>query len=183
VHRLDKGTSGLLVLARDVETAAWLNRAWRAGQVHKTYLCVVRGWPAPQGVIDRPLARDPELPTAGQPLLWARTAWRVLRRHHVPVVTQPPFPGTRLGLLAVSPHTGRRHQIRRHLKHMGYPLLGDSTHGKGPFNRAIAAHVGARRLWLHAWQLSLPRPNGWPPLQLQVAPEATWQRWWADSAP
>jgi tRNA pseudouridine65 synthase len=63
-----------------------------------------------------------------------------------------------VALLEAEPLQGRRHQIRRHLKHIAHPILGDATHGKGPLNRAVAAHLGQNRLWLHARSLSLRHP-------------------------
>ena len=74
VHRLDKGTSGLLLLARDVDTARQLGALFAAGSLQKTYLALVRGWPAEAGQTNQALARDPELPSTGQPLLEARSA-------------------------------------------------------------------------------------------------------------
>lgn len=182
-HRLDKGTSGLLLLARDAGTAGTLGQAFAAGAVNKRYLALVRGWPADQGEIDQPLARDPELPSTGQPRLEARTRWQVLARHTLPVDTRPGFAGTRVALVAVSPLTGRRHQIRRHFKQLGHPLIGDSTHGKGPLNRALAAHLGLARLWLHAERLTLVHPVRGDPLHLHAAPGAEWARWQTGAAP
>lgn len=156
-HRLDKGTSGVLLLTREPATAARLGEAFREGRVEKRYLGLVRGWPAgDEGFIDHPLARDPERPSLGQSLLPAQTRWRCLRRLTWPVATQPGFASTRGALLELTPLQGRRHQLRRHCKHIAHPLIGDATHGKGPLNRALAAHFGHRRLWLHAWRLRLP---------------------------
>ena len=76
------------------------------------------------------------------------------------------FASTRASLVLAEPTTGRRHQIRRHLKHLAHPILGDATHGKGPLNRWWAAHLGRQRLWLHAWSLELPHPVSGEPLQL-----------------
>ena len=61
-------------------------------------------------------------------------------------------------LVLAQPTTGRRHQIRRHLKHLAHPIIGDATHGKGPLNRWWAERLGLQRLWLHAWRLQLPHP-------------------------
>ncbi|MBH9554170.1 RluA family pseudouridine synthase [Inhella gelatinilytica] len=157
VHRLDKGTSGLLLLAQDPALLSAWGAAFRDGQVKKRYLGLVRGWPgAEAGTVDHPLARDPELPSQGQPQWPAQTHWTVLNRHEWPVATQPGFATTRTALLRLEPEQGRRHQIRRHCKHMAHPLIGDATHGKGPLNRALAAHFGLQRLWLHAEILTLP---------------------------
>lgn len=175
VHRLDRGTSGVLVFALSAEVASALGALFEGGQMHKRYLALVRGWPAEDaGVIDHPLARDPELPSAGQPMLEAQTRWRVLERLVWPLSTDPRFTTTRVALLEAEPLQGRRHQIRRHLKHIAHPILGDATHGKGPLNRAVAAHLGLQRLWLHARRLSFTHPVTGVPLDLQAPLAAHW---------
>jgi tRNA pseudouridine65 synthase len=183
VHRLDKGTSGVLLLARDVDTARALGALFAAGSLNshavkhpdKRYLALVRGWPPDAGQTDTPLARDPELPSTGQPQLPASTRWRVLRRLVLPVCTHPQHADTRLALVDAQPLSGRRHQIRRHFKALGHPLIGDATHGKGPLNRALAAHLGVARLWLHAQALSITHPATGALLQLRAAPGPQWQ--------
>jgi len=198
VHRLDKGTSGVLLLALDVHSARRLGAhfaegsqaAAQAGEpasaaadspvdkaLDKRYLALVRGWPAAQGQIDQPLARDPELPSTGQPQLPARTAWRVLQCLSLPLATDTRHADTRVALVEVQPHTGRRHQIRRHFKALAHPLIGDATHGKGPLNRAIAAHCGHSRLWLHALALTVPHPATGQPLHLRAEPGDEWRSW------
>lgn len=175
VHRLDRGTSGVLLFALSAEVASLLGAMFEQGQMRKSYLALVRGWPGDDtGVVDHPLARDPELPSAGQTLLAAQTRWRVLRRIEWPLATDPRFPTTRVALLEAEPLQGRRHQIRRHLKHIAHPILGDATHGKGPLNRAVAAHLGTQRLWLHARSLALTHPVSGAPLQLLAPPDAHW---------
>jgi len=184
VHRLDKGTSGVLLLARDVDTARSLGTLFAAGAtdgpaarpLHKQYLALVRGWPAETGEIDTPLARDPELPSTGQPQLPAATRWQVRQRLRLPVATHPQHPDTRLALVDVQPLTGRRHQIRRHFKALAHPLIGDATHGKGPLNRAVAAHLGINRLWLHAQALQLDHPVTGAPLALRAEAGPEWAR-------
>jgi tRNA pseudouridine65 synthase len=175
VHRLDKGTSGVLLLARDVDTARALGALFAAGSLDKRYLALVRGWPADAGQTDAPLARDPELPSTGQPQLAACTRWQVRSRLVLPVCTHPQHADTRLALVDVQPLSGRRHQIRRHFKALGHPLIGDATHGKGPLNRAVAAHLGVARLWLHAQALTLTHPATGALLRLQAAPGPAWQ--------
>lgn len=179
-HRLDKGTSGVLLLALDAATARTLGAAFAAhgaGGVAKRYLALVRGWPAEAGEIDAPLARDPELPSAGQPRVPACTRWQVRGRFTLPVAADGRHADTRIALVEVQPLTGRRHQIRRHFKALAHPLIGDATHGKGPLNRAIAAHLGIARLWLHALALDLPHPADGRPLALRAAPGPEWRRW------
>ncbi len=156
LHRLDKATSGVLLLARHPDAARRLGAAFMAGEVRKGYLALVRGWPAPHGETAQPLARDPELPSAGQPLLEACTRWRRLACFEWPFQVDARHPRSRYALVAVEPLTGRRHQIRRHFKQLAHPLVGDSTHGKGAHNRAVAAWLGVQRLWLHAAWVELP---------------------------
>lgn len=182
LHRLDKGTSGVVLLARDAVTASRLGEAFANGQVDKRYLALVRGWPAHSGEVDQALARDPEQPSAGQPRLPAVTRWQVLRRHVLPLRTRPGFEATRVALLSLQPLTGRRHQIRRHMKHIGHPLIGDATHGKGPLNRALAEHLGIARLWLHAAQIALAHPVTGEALTVRAPTDAAWQPWLAEVA-
>lgn len=175
VHRLDKGTSGLLMLARHREAARALGQAFETGRVRKTYLALVRGWPsADSGVIDHPLAHDPERPSAGQPHREARTHFLVLHRYEWAFQVDPRFPRARYALVLAQPQTGRRHQIRRHFKHIGHPLIGDSTHGKGSHNRAVADWLGVSRLWLHACGLTVPHPHDERPLRLLAPPGPQW---------
>jgi tRNA pseudouridine65 synthase len=173
-HRLDKGTSGLLVFACHADSARRLREAFDGGQVAKRYRALVRGWPEAQGCIDHPLSRDPERPSAGQPLREAQTRFCRLARGEWPLATRAGFPGTRVALLALSPAQGRRHQIRRHAKHLGHPLIGDATHGKGPLNRAVADWLGIARLWLHAEALALPHPRDGRALAFHCPPGAEW---------
>lgn len=173
-HRLDKGTSGVLLLAKDAATARALGLAFAGHQVHKRYLALVRGWPADEGAIDTPLARDPELPSTGQPQLAALTRWQLLQRFDWPVTTHTQHAGTRCALVAVWPMSGRRHQIRRHFKQLAHPLIGDATHGKGPLNRALAAYLGHQRLWLHAQSLTLTHHSHGGPLTIEACPGPEW---------
>lgn len=175
VHRLDRGTSGVLLFALSPEVASLLGAMFEQGRMEKRYLTLVRGWPqADKGLVDHPLARDPELPSAGQTMLAAQTRWRVLERIEWPLVTDPRFPTTRVALLEAEPLQGRRHQIRRHLKHIAHPILGDATHGKGPLNRTVATFLGTQRLWLHARELKLTHPVTGAPLHLQALPGPGW---------
>lgn len=156
LHRLDKGTSGVLLFARHVEAARQWGRAFEQGLVRKRYLALVRGWPPEAGEVDQPLARDPELPSAGQPRLAAVTRYRRLACFEWPF-GDGRHPTSRYALVEAEPLSGRRHQIRRHFKHIAHPLVGDATHGKGAHNRAVAQWLGTQRLWLHASWVELPR--------------------------
>ena len=156
LHRLDKATSGVLLFARSADAARRWGMAFEAGEVRKRYLALVRGWPAEQGEIDYALARDPELPSAGQARLHAVTRYERLACFEWPFMVDARHASSRYALVAVEPMTGRRHQIRRHFKHIAHPLVGDTTHGKGAHNRAVAKWLGVDRLWLHAEWVELP---------------------------
>jgi tRNA pseudouridine65 synthase len=155
LHRLDKGTSGVLLFARSAEAARHWGAAFEGARVSKRYLALVRGWPETAGVIAQPLARDPELPSAGQPQLQAVTRYQRLVCFEWPFSVDGRHPTSRYALVAAEPVTGRRHQIRRHFKHIAHPLVGDATHGKGAHNRAVAQWLGVQRLWLHAQSVEL----------------------------
>lgn len=156
VHRLDKGTCGVLVMGLHADAARVLSQAFEHHRVEKRYLALVRGH-APAGMrVDHALRPDDAPPHA--PVQPARTELRCLARVELPEASDTRFPTTRAALVEALPETGRRHQIRRHLKHIAHPILGDATHGKGPLNRWWAERLGLQRLWLHAWQLTLPHP-------------------------
>lgn len=148
VHRLDKDTSGVMVVARNLEARRLLKEAFKERTVEKTYLAVVLGeFGAVTGTIEHPIGRHPRnrqkmavLAEGGKP---ARTAYRVL--------------GTACGcsLLEVRIFTGRTHQIRVHFSHMHHPILGDGLYGG---NRPGVPYRPPRQL-LHAWKLAFPHPR------------------------
>jgi len=173
LHRLDKATSGVLAFARNAEAARAFGQAFESGQVGKRYLALVRGWPPTEGEIDYPLARDPEEPSAGQVRLPATTRYRRLACFQWPFADGR-HATSRYALMEIEPLSGRRHQIRRHFKHVAHPLVGDTTHGKGAHNRAVAAWLGTSRLWLHALRLELPAIGDEPALTIEAAPGDEW---------
>jgi tRNA pseudouridine65 synthase len=166
VHRLDKGTCGVLLLALHAEAARALGEAFMAHRVRKRYLALVRGWAPPQAEVDHPLRPDDAPPDA--PAQPARTVLRRLACFERAEAFEPRFAVTRASLVEAEPLTGRRHQIRRHLKHLAHPILGDATHGKGPLNRWWAApgRIGRQRLWLHAQALDFTHPFSGAPVAL-----------------
>ena len=178
VHRLDKGTSGVLLFALDAQTARAMGLAFEAGEsLQKTYRAVVRGWPDDEGLIDHPLRRMPDdMRYEREEVLDARTRYRTLERYELPL-PQGKFPTTRCALVELEPLTGRRHQLRRHMKHISHPIIGDATHGKGPLNRDLAAFLGVQRLWLHACQLGLRHPVGGEVVRIEAALGPEWALW------
>ncbi|MES3004348.1 MAG: pseudouridine synthase [Pseudomonadota bacterium] len=156
LHRLDKATTGVLIFARNAQAARRWGAAFESGGVAKRYVALVRGWPAESGEIDYALARDPELPSAGQARISAVTRYLRLTCFDWPFSADGLHPTSRYALVEVTPLTGRRHQIRRHFKHIAHPLVGDTTHGKTVHNRAVAQWLGMQRLWLHAASVEIP---------------------------
>lgn len=143
VHRLDRGTSGALVLARSRDAAAALARLFEEGLVEKRYLALVRGMPPDEGVIDYPIQRVEDGPRVP-----ALTEFRVVGRSTV----------DRCSLVEARPKTGRLHQIRRHLRHIDHPLVGDVKHGSGVINRHYRAQYNLHRLALHAVSVAFAHP-------------------------
>jgi tRNA pseudouridine65 synthase len=161
-HRLDRGTSGVLLFGLSAEIASRLGRQFEAGVVDKHYLAVVRGHPPETGCIDHPLSRQRDAyEFAGDGCIQdaqpALTRFRRLAVTELPVAVDR-YPSSRYALLEVLPVTGRRHQIRRHLKHIAHPIIGDATYGKGRHNRFFAEHFGCHRLLLACIALGFTHP-------------------------
>ena len=171
VHRLDRATSGCLLLAFDRDTASALGKALMAGEVRKDYWAVCRGWPAEAPfTIDHPLDGGP-----GKPLKKpAITDFETLARCELPIPSAG-FETSRYALLCAHPRTGRFRQIRRHLKHAFHHLVGDSSHGDGRHNRAFRA-MGIHRMLLHARRLAFVHPHTGADVEAIAPPDAEFTR-------
>ena len=161
-HRLDRGTSGVLIFGLSADIAGSLGRQFEAGTVGKRYLAVVRGHPPERGCIDHPLSRQRDAyefvgERSSEQAQPARTHYRRLATVELPVSIDR-YPVSRYALLSLRPETGRRHQIRRHLKHISHPIIGDSTYGKGRHNRYFADHLACTRLLLACTELGFTHP-------------------------
>jgi len=180
LHRLDKGTSGVLAFALDAQAARSMGLRFESGEgLHKTYRAIVRGWPEGAGLIDHALKRMPDdMRSEREEVQAAQTAYRTLQRGELPL-RQGDFASTRWAQVELQPRTGRRHQLRRHMKHIAHPIMGDATHGKGPLNRAVAEHIGFNRLWLHALRLELRHPVHDAALRVEAPLPPEWELWHA----
>jgi tRNA pseudouridine65 synthase len=178
VHRLDKGTSGVLLFAFEREIAVALATAFEQREVGKRYLAVVRGHPAGSGCVDHALVRRDEeagSERADGPLQEAVTHYRRLDTFELPVCVDR-YPSSRYALLELKPETGRRHQIRRHLKHISHPIIGDSTWGKGPHNRMIAQRYDCARMLLACTALHFRHPATGHNLLIEASPAMDFMR-------
>ncbi|HOV96883.1 MAG TPA: pseudouridine synthase [Thermomonas sp.] len=154
VHRLDRATSGCLLLAFDRDSASALGKSLMSHDVQKEYWAVCRGWPAEAiFTVDHPLDGGPGKPQKKP----AITAFEVLSRCELPLPSAS-FETSRYAWLRASPQTGRFRQIRRHLKHLSHHLIGDSSHGDGHHNRNFRMQ-GIHRMLLHAQRLVLVHPH------------------------
>ena len=146
VHRLDAGTSGLMIVATDAEAFEELRRMMAARDVSRTYLALVEGSPPPSGEIDAPVGRSPKHRKKMAVVAGGREARTSYRRIEALSDT---------GLVEVRPLTGRTHQIRVHFSAAGYPIVGDAVYGK---NRKLAKELGLARPFLHAAKLAFAHP-------------------------
>lgn len=147
LHRLDRPTSGVVMFGLSSQAASLGSELFRERKVEKTYYAICRGWTDERGVIDEPID-DGE----------AVTEYLLKQRVELPVSVGK-FPSSRYSLLEVRPLTGRFHQIRRHLKRIGHPLVGDTVRGDGPHNRLFRDRFGVRRLLLWCTRLAFEHPQ------------------------
>lgn len=167
VHRLDRDTSGLLMLAKKRSQLRRLHAALRDGSIDKGYMALVAGsWPTARKQVNAPLRRSNlrsgermvEVNPEGKESL---TRFRVQQRF-----------GSFATLVEASPVTGRTHQIRVHALYAGHPIAGDSKYGDDDFSKEIR-QLGGKRLFLHAHHLRIPQDDG-ASLELSATPDAMW---------
>jgi tRNA pseudouridine65 synthase len=164
LHRLDKPTSGVLLFALDAESARRVGGQFERNEVQKQYLAVVRGWPPETGVIDHPLSRQfddygrQSLVGSSPEALAALTDYRRLACVELAEAVDR-YPTARYALVALTPKSGRRHQLRRHMKHIAHPVIGDANWGKGVHNRFFQQRFACHRLLLACTRLDLQHPH------------------------
>lgn len=163
LHRLDRGTSGLLLMGLDADTARIMNKAFAERNIEKTYLAIVRGWVDGHGVLDRPLRKKGEQKES------ALTYYRNLAHCQLPYPVGR-YPVARYSLVEAKPVTGRRHQIRRHLSNADHPIVGDTVHGDGKHNRLFRQLFDCYHVLLHAASIEFDHPSEQKRLRLRVPP-------------
>ncbi|NOR56393.1 MAG: tRNA pseudouridine(65) synthase TruC [Sulfurovum sp.] len=162
VHRLDKPTSGVLLFALNKEMAQKMSLAFRENEIKKEYIAIVRGYTEEVSCIDYALKQM--LDTKEEKRLGitkeeqeAITDFKRLATVELPYAVSR-YPVARYSLLQLKPSTGRKHQLRRHMKHIFHPIVGDTKHGRGEHNKLFREKFDCHRLLLHAHRVTFTHP-------------------------
>ncbi|MFQ1054490.1 tRNA pseudouridine(65) synthase TruC [Gilliamella apicola] len=179
VHRLDRPTSGVLLFALSSEIARLMSEQFATKQIEKTYHAIVRGYVEGEAIIDYPLVEEldkiaDKFADTNKPAQEAVTAYRGISKIEVPIKVGK-FDTARYSFVELKPKTGRKHQLRRHMKHIFHPILGDSKHGDLHQNRAFAEFFSIKRLMLHASKLQITHPINHKPIVIEANLEQQWQ--------
>jgi len=162
IHRLDKPTSGVLLFALDSETARLMSEQFKEKLIQKIYIAVVRGYTEEKGLIEHALSvkndkiadkRANEEKESQE----AKTEYKRLATVELPHAVGK-YDKTRYSLVELIPYTGRKHQLRRHMKHLSHHILGDTKYGRGEHNKFIREKYNCHRLLLHAVELKIIHP-------------------------
>lgn len=180
IHRLDKPTSGVLLFALDSHTAKLMSEQFAAHSIKKTYIAVVRGYAPESGVIehglqekfdkisDKDARRDKEAQEA-------ITHYKCLAQVEIDASVGR-YEKTRYSLVQLNPKTGRKHQLRRHLKHINHHILGDTKYGRGEHNKFVRQEYDMYRLLLHSSALEVLHPYTELPLRFEAPLDAVFTR-------
>ncbi len=178
VHRLDRPTSGVLLFAKSSEMANVLCEQFAAKTIEKQYLAIVRGNMHDAATLDYPLKQELD-DHADKDVDPDKAAQDAVTSYQPLLNTEVPFPSgryatSRYALVRLSPHTGRKHQLRRHLAHLRHPIIGDTTHGDGKQNKFFREHFAVNRLWLIAKKLSFSHPRTGDHICIETELEEQW---------
>ncbi len=192
LHRLDKPTSGVLLFGLSSDIARAMAPQFEQQQIQKTYLAICRGHAPEQVHVDHALKEELDKYSDNKarqnnPAKEAQTDFHRLATIELDVAVDR-YPRSRYCLVECRPHQGRKHQIRRHLKHISHPIIGDAKHGKGIHNRYFKQQLNAGRLLLHAHQLSFRHPISQQMIDCRAQLDSCWlellERFdWLDSLP
>jgi tRNA pseudouridine65 synthase len=162
IHRLDKPTSGVLIFALSKEVAQLMSDAFRENEIQKEYVAIVRGYTDERDHVDHALKQM--LDTKEEKKLGitkeeqeAQTSYERLGTVELPFPVSR-YPVARYSLVKLFPHTGRKHQLRRHMKHIFHPIVGDTKHGRGEHNKLFREKFDMHRLLLHAHKIRFEHP-------------------------
>lgn len=180
VHRLDRPTSGVLLFALSSDTARLLSLQFEKNQIQKTYQAVVRGYLTGVGTIDSPLVEQLDK-IADKHVKQEKAPQQAISHYRSIATLECPFSAgkyetSRFSLVELYPETGRKHQLRRHLKRIFHPIIGDSAHGDLHQNRAFTAYSGVNRLLLHACSLDFQHPVTRQQLLITAQGDELWKK-------
>lgn len=162
IHRLDKPTSGVLLFALDAQTAQSMSELFRSSRVDKEYVAIVRGFTEEASMIDYPLkqmldTKEQKIQGVTKEEQEAQTYFKRLATVELPFPVSR-YPVARYSLIKLLPKTGRKHQLRRHMKHIFHPIVGDTKHGRGEHNKLFRDKFSCHRLLLHSNRLKFSHP-------------------------
>lgn len=181
VHRLDRPTSGLVVIAKTESAARDLSKQFLENTVEKHYWAITRGFAPEQVVIDHALIEEQDkiADKFAQQSKQAQPAVTEILRLGIAELALPvgKYPKSRYSWLECIPKTGRKHQIRRHLKHLRYPIIGDTRHGCRHHSQAAAAHLSINSLALRAVRITFIHPSTKQSLSVYADITPQWQAW------
>jgi len=163
VHRLDRATSGVILVAKNKEAAQKLSLEFEQHNVQKTYYCVVRGYAPESGEINHPLQyihdkKAEPFADMDKEAQSAITNYIKLASVQLPIAVGK-WPSARYSLIKAMPQTGRKHQLRRHFKHILCPIVGDTNYGEGRHNKLYRDHFNIHRLLLMAVSIRFTHPT------------------------
>jgi len=184
IHRLDKPTSGVLLFALSAEILKTMSLLFRSHEVSKEYIAIVRGYTQEEDLIDYPLKQM--LDTKEQKKLGitkesqeAQTHYECLATVELPYAVSR-YPVARYSLVKLLPKTGRKHQLRRHMKHIFHPIVGDTKHGRGEHNQLFREKFECHRLLLHSHRVSFLHPVTQEKLVLEAEVDGTFIKLFED---
>ena len=162
VHRLDKPTSGVLLFALSPQVAQRMSLLFRSHEVEKEYIAIVRGYSVDEALIDYPLkqmldTKEQKEKGITKEAQEAQTYYERLATVELPYAVSR-YPVARYSLVRLAPQTGRKHQLRRHMKHIFHPIVGDTKHGRGEHNILFREKFDSHRLLLHAHRVKFVHP-------------------------
>jgi len=180
IHRLDKPTSGVLLFALDSHTAKLMSEQFKEHSIEKTYISIARGYVADEGIIEHALRekldkisdKDASKYKEAQE---AVTAFRCLGQVEIDASVGR-YDTVRYSLVELKPRTGRKHQLRRHMKHINHHLLGDTKYGRGEHNKFVREKYDMYRLLLHAKHLKIMHPYTQKELLIEAPFDKTFTR-------
>ncbi len=167
-HRLDYKTSGIIVLAKSSEMAGQLQKQFENQTIKKTYIALLRGFVAEEGIIETPV-KNPENGKYKE----AKTHYEKFESIEVDIAVQP-YDKSRYSLVEFYPETGRMHQLRIHANKISHPIIGDHKYGNRHHNKMFKEELGFDLMFLHAYQLAVEHPKTGEFIQFQASPSVAW---------